>query len=102
MISYIEQRAILVVDKRIDQPDGSIIEMVIWRLPAPTSQRPHGYKYRLNYSLPDRTTLLRYDNKLGKGDHKHVRDKEYAYQFTTPEQAIIDFVNDIRGCEECI
>jgi hypothetical protein len=91
------QKAQLLIDKRVDQSDGSIMELVVWKLPAPTLERPHGYKYRLNYSLPDGTTLVRYDCKTGKGDHKHLKEQEYLYEFTTPEQAIIDFINDVRA-----
>ncbi len=25
--------------------------------------------------------LVRYDNEAGKGDHKHIEDREQAYQF---------------------
>ena len=27
--------------------DGTILEMTVWRLPAPTTERPHGLKYSL-------------------------------------------------------
>src|SRR5262249_15236738 len=30
-------------------PDGAIREMVLWQLPRPTKDRPHGLKYRLYY-----------------------------------------------------
>jgi hypothetical protein len=26
-------------------PDGGIVEMTIWRLPAASAERPHGLKY---------------------------------------------------------
>jgi hypothetical protein len=28
-------------------PDGAIREMVLWQLPRPIKDRPHGLKYRL-------------------------------------------------------
>lgn len=34
-------------------PDGAIREMVLWQLPRPTKDRPHGLKYRLYYGLAD-------------------------------------------------
>jgi len=40
--------------------------------------------------------VLRYDNETGKGDHRHFDGKESAYMFTTPEQLIADFQNDIE------
>ncbi len=73
------------------------MEIVIWELPQPTESRPHGLKYRLNYSLPNGTTLIRYDNELAKGDHKHIRDKEVAYLFKTIEQLFADFYDDIQA-----
>jgi hypothetical protein len=75
--------------------DGSILEIVIWQLPYTTIERPHGLKYRLNYSLPDGTLLIRYDNELFKKDHKHIRANEMPYTLKTIEQLLVDFFNDI-------
>lgn len=51
--------------------DGIKVDMVIWQLPVPTQDRPHGLKYRL-WAGRDGKTLVRYDNEKGKGDHKHA------------------------------
>ena len=75
--------------------NGAILQIVIWQLPKPTSDRPHGYKYRLNYSLPDGKTLVRYDNEREKGDHKHIRDVERPYNFSTIKQLLSDFNADV-------
>lgn len=75
--------------------DGSILQIVIWRLPEPTAERPHGYKYRLNYSMPDGQTVVRYDNEQGKGDHKHIQDVQHPYQFTNINQLLSDFNADV-------
>ena len=80
---------IVVEEKRL-LSEGSTIEMAVWELPHVTSERPHGYKYRLNYSLADGTTLVRYDNKTGKGDHKHILGVESPYTFETVPQLMID------------
>jgi hypothetical protein len=32
--------------------EGAIREMVVWRLPHPDKERPHGLKYRLYYCYP--------------------------------------------------
>jgi hypothetical protein len=37
-----------------------------------------------------------YDNERGKGDHRHVADKEEPYTFTTIEKLIDDFKTDVR------
>ena len=39
--------------------------------------------------------VLRYDNEVGKGDHRHFGEKESAYAFTTPDKLIADFQKDI-------
>ena len=75
--------------------DGAIREMVIWRLPHPDDERPHGLKYRLYYGYPGRP-LVRYDNERGKGDHRHEGDRETRYTFVSVEQLIQDFKADIE------
>jgi hypothetical protein len=76
-------------------PDGSIVEMVIWQLPAPTDDRPHGLKYRLFYGR-DGKRIVGYDNERGKGDHKHLLDVEKRYKFTSVEKLVADFLADIE------
>lgn len=83
--------------------DGAIREMVIWSLPEPDQERPHGLKYSLFYGRPGKC-LLRYDNERGKGDHRHAGDQETSYDFKSVEQLIRDFKVDIGclrgGCDE--
>ena len=79
-------------------PDGSIIEMVIWRLPQSTEDRPHGLKYRLFYGR-DGKRIVGYDNERGKGDHKHLYDKEKRYRFISIEKLVADFLADVERIE---
>ena len=72
--------------------------MVIWQLPAPDADRPHGIKYRLYYGRDDQR-LVGYDNERGKGDHKHIGELEYPYEFSTIEQLIADFMADLKSIE---
>src|SRR5258707_9397334 len=60
--------------------NGVTVEMVIWALPRPSAERPHGLKYRLYCGRGDRC-LVRYDNETGKGDHRHYGDREESYRF---------------------
>lgn len=83
-------------DKQCNPLDGSIIEMVIWQLPAPVPGSAHRFKYRLFYGWPGQR-IVGYDNERGKGDHKHVLDKELPYAFSSPEQLVSDFLADIRS-----
>ena len=39
----------LLYRQKLLYPDGAIREMVLWQLPRPTKDRPHGLKYRLYY-----------------------------------------------------
>jgi len=77
-------------------PDGSVAEIVVWQLPHPTSERPHGLKYRLNYSLPDGTTAVRFDNELNKGDHVHIHGVERPYKFESLERLLADFRKAVK------
>jgi hypothetical protein len=80
--------------------DGALREMVIWRLPAPEPERPHGLKYRLYYGQSGRC-LISYDNERGKGDHRHYenaqgQEREQDYLWVSVEQLIADFKCDIE------
>jgi hypothetical protein len=76
--------------------DGSLVEMVIWRLPRKTAERPHEIKYRLFYGLPNGQCVVRYDNESGKGDHRHFKSRETPYRFIDAETLIRDFLADVE------
>ncbi len=84
----------LVYHDKASLPDGGMVEMKIWRLPAATAERPHGLKYSLYYGR-DGERIVGYDNERGKGDHRHVRAIEEAYQFVGVDQLIADFLSDV-------
>ncbi|WP_341898978.1 DUF6516 family protein [Ferrovibrio terrae] len=77
-------------------PDGSVIEMIVWKVPEPVAGSEHGFKYRLFFGRAG-TRIVGYDNERGKGDHKHIKGKEMPYRFTTPEALIADFIADVRN-----
>lgn len=78
--------------------NGAIMEMVVWKLPRPDRDCPHGYKYRLYYGREGRR-LVSYDNERGKGDHRHIGQREEPYRFVSPERLIADFMADIKRIE---
>jgi len=80
---------------RMDYPDGSILEMTIWTVPAPVQGSAHRLKYSLFYGSPG-LRLIGYDNERGKGDHRHIEGREEPYIFTTPEALIEDFLADVK------
>ena len=85
----------LLYRSRYVYPDGAIREMVLWRLPQATTERPHGLKYRLHYCSADGTIAVRYDNETGKGDHRHFGNREEPYPFVDVEALVADFLSDI-------
>ena len=79
---------------RIVYSETAFAEMVLWRVPAPVAGSAHGFKYRLAYVV-DGVCVLRYDNEVGKGDHRHFGGKESAYAFKSPDELMADFQRDI-------
>jgi len=75
--------------------DGSVLELVLWKLPKKTRDRPHGYKYRLYFGNSEGECLVRYDNETGKGDHKHIGNKEISYTFLDKDTLFKDFYHDV-------
>jgi len=82
--------------QRIDYDGGSIVEMVLWRVPSPVPPSTHGLKYSLFYGRPG-VREVGYDNERGKGDHRHFQGVETKYAFTTVEQLLEDFWRDVRS-----
>lgn len=76
--------------------DGAIIQMTVWRLPAPLSPCVHSFKYSLFFGYPGRR-LIGFDNERGKGDHGHDEQGEFAYNFTSIERLIADFNAKVRA-----
>ena len=72
-------------------PDGSILELVVWKVPEPVPPADHGFKYRAVYVL-DGQRIVGFDNERGKGDHCHLDGKEVPYNFTSVEQLVEDFI----------
>lgn len=91
-------KAELLLKEKNTLEDGSILEVVIWKLPEKTVDRPHGLKYRLYYGDSAGNCLVRYDNERGKGDHKHIGKQEVSYQFINHNNLLKDFYYDVQNC----
>lgn len=89
------QRAQRILHRKRHYNDGTILELNLWTVPQPVRASAHLFRYRLFFGQPGERFVL-YDNEPGKGDHRHYRDHEEAYRFTTPEQLIRDFLADMR------
>ena len=93
-----ERKAERLLHSREALNDGSTLELRLWRVPEPVPPSEHRFKYALFYGRPG-TRLVLYDNERGKGDHKHIRDVETSYAFTTPEALVADFLADVRAVQ---
>lgn len=85
----------LLFPKRIALAETAFVEMVVWRVPEPVRASTHGFKYRLALVV-EGVSVLRYDNEAGKGDHKHVGERETAYRFTSLDRLQADFWRDVE------
>jgi hypothetical protein len=56
------------------------VELVLWRLPKQLDGSEHAFKYRLAYVVRGEC-VLRYDNEVGKGDHRHFGRKGTCLHF---------------------
>ena len=79
---------------RIVYSTHSFAELILWRVPTPVPGSAHEFKYRLAYVV-DSVCVVRYDNEVGKGDHRHFGAIENSYEFSTPERLMVDFQKDI-------
>lgn len=73
---------------------GGVIEMIVWRLPEPIPPSEHPYKYRLVF-VRDGKRVVGYDNERGKGDHKHLGERELRYRFVDEDKLLDDFWRDV-------
>jgi hypothetical protein len=89
-------KAELLLKERLALSSRAFVEIVIWKVPKPVSESRHEYRYRLAYIVND-VCVLRYDNEVGKGDHKHVRDAQAPCKFTDLETLQRDFWADVIG-----
>ena len=87
-------KAQLILQTRRILSENSFAEVVVWQVPQPVMGSPHTFKYRLAFVV-DGVCVLRYDNEVGKGDHKHLGAVEIPYVFTSPAQLLADFWHDV-------
>lgn len=78
--------------------DGGIVEMVVWQVPAPVPPSEHAFKYRLVF-VRDGKRVVGYDNERGKGDHKHLGEREVRYRFVDIETLMADFLRDVEDMQ---
>ena len=87
-------KAVELVRTRATFSETAFAEVVLWQVRKPVAGSAHEFKYRLAYVV-DGVCVVRYDNEVGKGDHRHFNGREIAYTFKTPDKLIADFQRDI-------
>jgi hypothetical protein len=84
-----------IFNRRVTVTGQAFAELVLWEVTEPIAGSNHSYKYRLAFVVAGEC-VLRYDNEAGKGDHKHVRDKEVKYRFASIDKLVEDFFDDVK------
>jgi hypothetical protein len=87
--------ATLLLRERLILTETAFAEIVIWRVPSSVRGSRHEFKYSLAL-ISDGVCVLRYDNEAGKGDHKHLAEREVPYAFVDLERLRADFWNDVE------
>jgi hypothetical protein len=74
--------------------ENAFAELVVWQLPQAVPGSPHQFKYRLAFVV-DEICMMRFDNEAGKGDHKHIGDRQVAYTFVSLPRLLDDFWHEV-------
>ncbi len=74
--------------------ETSFLDLVVWQLPQSVTGSTHLFKYRLAFVVED-ICIIRYDNEAGKGNHKHLGEREVPYPFNGLGQLVDDFLADV-------
>ena len=88
-------QATLIARTKEIRSEGSVVEIVVWRIAQPLHPCTHLYKYRLYFGAGGQGRV-RYDNERGKGDHRHFNDVEAPYIFVSINRLLDDFQHDVE------
>lgn len=91
--------AVLLLRERIVLSPTAFVEVVVWQVPQPVPASSHRFKYRLAL-VSEEACVLRYDNEAGKGDHKHIGEREVPYVFVDLVQLQGDFWADVEAWQQ--
>lgn len=94
-VNLLPMKARLITRFRDVADDDSLIEMIVWHVPAPVPPSGHCYKYRLVYVVAGQR-VIGFDNERGKGDHRHVGNRELPYVFEGVDRLIDDFIEEVE------
>lgn len=80
--------------ERFQVSEAAYVEMVVWQVPKSLKGSNHAFKYRLAL-ISGGICVLRFDNEAGKGDHKHVGNREMPYAFASVDDLMVDFWTEV-------
>lgn len=95
MARYAIMKAQQIIRERFNYPDGAFAEVVIWKVPRSVAGSVHMFKYRLVYIVGGER-IIGYDNERGKGDHCHYMDKEVRFNFSSIDDLLSRFSDDVQ------
>jgi hypothetical protein len=75
--------------------DGSVVSICVWLHEKPPAGGTHPYTYELYFGRGGEC-LVRYDKRLGRGDHRVVRGVEEPYPFESLVKLLDDFQRDME------
>lgn len=87
--------AVELMNRRIQIADNAFAIIRILQVDPSIEGSQHRYKYSLAY-IVDGVCVMRYDNERGKGDHKHIGDREFPVAFSSIQALIVSFQEDIN------
>lgn len=88
----------MVLHEKFTDELGNAVEMKVWQVPK-SEDMPHGYKYSLVYIVGGKR-VVGYDNAEGKGDHRHIGERELMYAFKSIRRLVRDFQADVELYKE--
>ena len=92
IIPYMTAR--LVISRRNPFADGSFVALKVWQVP-PSPRTPEGFKYSFVYIDKEGHRVLGYDNAEGKGHHRHEGAHETPVPFTTVDDLLERFQDEV-------
>ena len=88
-------QATLIARAKEIRDEGSVVEIVVWRIAQPLHPCTHLNKYRMYFGAGGQCRV-RYDNERGKKDHRHFNDVEAPYLFVSINRLLDDFQHDVE------
>lgn len=67
----------------------AVAEIKIWKVPK-SVQYPGGVKFSL-FLVSEGKVIMGVDNHKPKGPHLHLGEREFPFEYSTPEKLLADF-----------